>query len=528
MKRTIVGVSMVVVVACAVGCDTRLPVGADAAVDHIDLPPPDARPTADARPTTRPPTTLQFVQGKQIKLDLLFVMDNSGSMGEEQQNLIKNVARLLDSLRTPLLGSDGTGKPCDANNLGGCKLPDIHVGVVSTDLGAGNYGLPSCERAGGDSGRMFNTPRIAGCTPPADAYITYNNGKTNIPGAGADAVQAVNDAFACIARLGTDGCGFESPLEAARLALQPATNPGFRRPDAQLAIVFITDEDDCSAQNPVLFDPTQQALSDPLGPLTSFRCFEFGVQCDVNDRNLLGPRFNCVPTSSWLFGVKRYTDAFRSAAGGQRLYVAVIGGPTDRVEVGRDGTNPVLKASCTSAAGNAVPGLRLKAVTDALAPSSQYTSICEQSFGPALVKLGNSLVTTQTAGCLPRVPLTTTGALTCAFGTKYSPTRACTQDCLHLANCSLVQTSGGNSQPIAQCPAQLWGPDSNCQAIGTCPCWRLVSKPNVCGVSGGTPYALDILRGGAPVPSDAIARLTCVLADADWGSQALSALPECR
>jgi hypothetical protein len=111
----------------------------------------------------------------------------------------------------------------------------------------------------------------------------------------------VSEAFACSAQVGTGGCGFESPLEAARWALDPArkANPGFLRPDSLLALIFVTDEDDCSAKNPKLFDPNQGGLNDPLGPLTSFRCFELGVDCQCGggacSRTTVGVRHNCKP-----------------------------------------------------------------------------------------------------------------------------------------------------------------------------------------------------------------------------------------
>ena len=59
--------------------------------------------------------------------------------------------------------------------------------------------------------------------------------------------------FQCIAQLGDGGCGFGQPLAALARALgadgqpPPPENAGFLRPDAYLAIVFISNQDDCSA-----------------------------------------------------------------------------------------------------------------------------------------------------------------------------------------------------------------------------------------------------------------------------------------
>ena len=61
------------------------------------------------------------------------------------------------------------------------------------------------------------------------------------------------DTFTCIAALGEDGCGYEQQFTAITRALgadgqaPPAENQGFLRDDAYLAIVLITNEDDCSS-----------------------------------------------------------------------------------------------------------------------------------------------------------------------------------------------------------------------------------------------------------------------------------------
>ena len=45
--------------------------------------------------------------------------------------------------------------------------------------------------------------------------------------------------------------------------------------------MLITDEDDCSAPDDTdLFDPSQTLVTDPLGPIDSYRCNEFGHLCD--------------------------------------------------------------------------------------------------------------------------------------------------------------------------------------------------------------------------------------------------------
>jgi hypothetical protein len=334
-------------------------------------------------------------------VDLLFVIDNSQSMADEQENLRDNFPKLIDALRSDKLGPDGSGKPCSASDTSGCKIPNLHIGIVSTDLGAGNYGLGGCERAGGDRGKLQNKATTAWCTPPTDAYISYHEGRTNVPGAGRDPIQKVKDAFSCIAGIGTRGCGFEQTLEASRRALDPSlgVNPGFLRnesgqgPDALLALVYVTDADDCSAYNPQLYDPSQQGLTDPLGPHTSFRCFEFGVHCDCAGgstctRTTVGPRQNCVPggmtSAYYLHRVDIYNSSFQSLKrtpynmpDPRRVIMAAIAGPTSPVAVGMDGTLPTLEPSCHTRPGDggALPAIRIKALVHHFARELTLTEV---------------------------------------------------------------------------------------------------------------------------------------------------------
>lgn len=108
-------------------------------------------------------------------------------------------------------------------------LPDLHVGVVSTDLGAGPYSgaIPSCTTKNGDDGQLLSKPRSSGCTPPTDPFITARDGKVNVPGT-TPTLQRIFEAVRCIGSIGYDGCGFEMPLESMRRALD-GRNRGFER-----------------------------------------------------------------------------------------------------------------------------------------------------------------------------------------------------------------------------------------------------------------------------------------------------------
>ena len=64
----------------------------------------------------------------------------------------------------------------------------------------------------------------------------------------------IADVFGCLARLGTEGCGLEEQLASVRAALTRGRSEGFLRDDAYLAVILISDEDDCSVYDPSLFD----------------------------------------------------------------------------------------------------------------------------------------------------------------------------------------------------------------------------------------------------------------------------------
>ena len=326
----------------------------------------------------------KIVPVKGTEVDIVFMVDNTGSMEQEQKNLTQNFPKLIDALKSSKF-KDG--------------LPNLRIGIVSSDVGAGNLYVDNACVTDGDKGKFQNKSQVAGCTPPKDAWIEYKDGTTNTPGSG-DAVMKLKNAFSCIAQLGTDGCGFEQSIASVKKSLESTTNPGFLRKGALLAVIFLTDEDDCSAKNDQIFDPSQQGLNDPLGPLTSFRCFEFGIKCDCPgkakcDRFTQGERKNCVPDSnSYFAALSSYASFFKNLKPAGQVIMASIQGPTNRVEIGVQGSYPTLKPSCSSSAGFAVPGVRIEALVKPFTYGKQglISSICTSDFGPALQKIGAAIM----------------------------------------------------------------------------------------------------------------------------------------
>jgi hypothetical protein len=200
-------------------------------------------------------------------VDLLFLIDDSASMAPLQANLLRNFPAFMTALKA-LPGG----------------LPNVHIAVISSDMGAGDGTVSSCDSTGGKNGIFQYTARGA-CTSTGlnsgATFISDIAGVRNYTG-------NLEDVFTCIAALGEEGCGFEHQLAAVARALgadgqaPPQENQGFLRPDAYLAIVMITNEDDCSAPaGSLLFDTASNTnLMSQLGPPANFRCNEFGHVCD--------------------------------------------------------------------------------------------------------------------------------------------------------------------------------------------------------------------------------------------------------
>ena len=214
----------------------------------------------------KPNPTGESAQYREInpirKVDILFVVDNSGSMSEEQANLARNFPVFMDQL-TALQGGD------------------FHIASVSTDLGAGaGTTQAQCNRPLGDKGIFCNAqipnPMVPGTWQPRDFCQTCGvNNQRFLQTMNPNFAGNIRDVFSCMSRFGTAGCGFEHSTEALRLSLDAPENAGFLREDAYLAFILITDEEDCSApaDSPIFATATP-------GQDWSLRCYLQAVTCN--------------------------------------------------------------------------------------------------------------------------------------------------------------------------------------------------------------------------------------------------------
>ena len=347
----------------------------------------------------------QFPASLENKLDVLFMVDNSSSMTELQAKLITQFKSFMDPLKrvpTP----DGSG----------VALPNIHVAVVSSDTGPGEFEGKKEFGCGhrGDQGQFQFAPHGPCTTSPLHTTPTQqtflsasmNQTVTNFDG-------DISAAFGCIAALGDQGCGFEGQLKSARWALDPFntpdTNVGFLRDDATLAVVLITNEDDCSVPDDSdLFDPNQKLMSDPYGPFWSFRCNEFGHLCNIDGTMQPPPRGpadhlqGCVSNETPTGRLTKVGDevAFLKGlkADPSRIVVAAITGlPTDySIEMIKNKDDveyhPNVKPSCGVEGGeHGDPAVRIMQWVNAFGDHGLAESICADNFQDALTAIANRI-----------------------------------------------------------------------------------------------------------------------------------------
>ncbi len=229
-----------------------------------------------------------------VQTDILFVIDDSGSMSQEQENLRDNLAAFIDALVASPVQND------------------FRIGVTSTSVegftvdGATpqSYPQPTCRPAPCTrppaipypDGALVAVDQAGGVTPgdlvydPAAWPATGGWGGARIldKGDGSPAaLAALARDFKANVLLGTAGSGKEQPFRAARLALTDRladANAGFLRPGARLAVIIVTDEDDCSdtadpqrsTSNGECHDPDRKAATPPLmDPVEGFAAFLF-------------------------------------------------------------------------------------------------------------------------------------------------------------------------------------------------------------------------------------------------------------
>lgn len=207
----------------------------------------------------QPTQTDRFMQETQGKVDVLFVVDNSGSMMEEQQSLGQNFAAFLTA-------AQGQGV-------------DYHVGVTTSGIEPSPGGWSICPGGvdGGEAGRLFpadnSAPRIITPQTPNAAAVFANNTKVGVCHWNEQGLEAAYRALSA---------PLINSLDDPRTPQANDGNGSFLRADARLAIIVVTDEEDFSAQTVPFYetffkglknnDPNMFTFSAIVGPTNLATC----------------------------------------------------------------------------------------------------------------------------------------------------------------------------------------------------------------------------------------------------------------
>lgn len=315
-------------------------------------------------------------------VDILWLVDSSGSMAEEQAELGAKFDAFIDELVS--IGAD------------------FRLAVVTTDT-----------RSRDASGRFQTSPGgfvAAGCTrstPELEAQCAgvqlddpfldvrdYTNADRTVD------IERLRNDFECIASVGDCGNAFEAGLDAISMAVAPdmiaaeGFNSGFFRDNAFLAVVMLTDEDDCSGGS-------------AFSPATD-------VDCYVSE------------TRAALTPVQRYYDELVALKDGaeDRVLVAGIIGPDDfedpptRAEYAASGVRFSCNSSLGGAAGtqSARDGERYRELITLAGDRGIEESICQGDFTVALRKIGEIIRASLDVNCLNDSPRTCTSSRDCAEG----------------------------------------------------------------------------------------------------------------
>jgi hypothetical protein len=418
-------------------------------------------------------------------VDVLFVVDNSSGMDSEQEQLRRSFSKFVNTL--------------DAG-LGG--RPDLHVGVISTDLGAsatgsatpasplGTLGQGGCGGTGTDG--RFLLGQATGVTGTIIVDIGLPDGTRQQNYGPGDLATTLSQ----MATLGATGCGFEQPLQAMRRALSNnQANQGFLRPDALLSVVFLTDEDDCSVRDLTLL----QTADSVENPRQSFRCTRFGVTCEdggttPDAMTIPGPKGRCGPNtseSSLLEDPAKFRDFLVDLKGDPTrvLVSGIIGTPTDvavetRVINGRP--QSALAHSCTSEGVDGVsgtpdddfadPGVRMSSFLNLFPDRNTSASICQRDYSQALEATARLIDRAVGTSCLSQRPL------------DVDPAPGLQVDCV-------VEDHVGTD--VTSVPS--------CGDVATSLCWRLVPDVTCPSIDQ---LRLDVVRPNAPHPQT-VTRARC-------------------
>ncbi|HEY1417409.1 MAG TPA: VWA domain-containing protein, partial [Myxococcaceae bacterium] len=344
-----------------------------------------------------------------VQTDILFVVDDSNSMIEEQEGVARELPSFIQILQT------GAG-----------VQQNLRVGLVNTSVYYAQFlstGLDLYHYPQGGWLRPF--PGADGGVGGGERWLTDPD------------PEVVSRLSAAIRALGINGSFQETPFEAARIALTGTgfwtrlpdggnPNAGFLRDGARLLVVAVSDEDDCSEMS--------------NNPPTVFFTFADGQDfCTLHENEL-------TPVGDYLTAFLSLPDGKGQGRHREVLWGAIAPvARSNKVAQGvpgtlGDGTPIIQNVDCPTSGG---PGYRHRAMALAFDPTlTNLDSVCLPDYHNALVSIAQVASIPQTLTLTDNVPDPRLLAVDITRGD--GSVQRCTQ-----ANGGIAVVEATSTQPLA-------------------------------------------------------------------------------
>lgn len=297
-------------------------------------------------------TVEAFRQTAITKVDLLLTLDNSISMADKQALLAEAVPLLVQRLIT-------AGSAVD-------PVSDVHVGVITSSLGSHGASDPKdvcVDTEDDDHAHLLGKLRSLPGTWRDEGFLAWDLRREQTPPGDQDPDVFADKLRQHVRSAGEHGCGYEATLESwYRFLIDPeppasvvVTNgtaapqgvdqeillqrAAFLRPDSLVAIIMLSDENDCSlrdegqswlvAHTQRMFRSTSACAKDPnqkccfscgsappagcTSPAKDVECSKGLLENTEDDLNLRCWQQKRRFGFDFMYPTRRYSDALRSA-----------------------------------------------------------------------------------------------------------------------------------------------------------------------------------------------------------------------
>jgi hypothetical protein len=314
--------------------------------------------------------------------DVLVVVDNSPDMSAALPRLAQAFPAFVNKLQE--------------------SATSLHVVFITSDITSNTPAIaPTCQA--GDHFTLASDPSLPGAPVLEWAAQQPDMGSAN---------DSLDGALKCL--FPTTTGGRPPQLLAAVAAVKGVTDhdagvpPDFRRPNANLVVMFVAGHDDCSqlpAQMPDGGTTDEAAAS-------FYECARHGLRCDYTDLPMSPPQdpktfsmCESAADSNPPHDLLKVGDIFNSLGGAydKQTMVVVVGGPTTAFTIGPNpnGEASGIVSSCNGNDVSAQPPVRLQELANSFRSNGFSISICD-ALEPQLQNVGNSVATR--GRCLPGLP----------------------------------------------------------------------------------------------------------------------------